>query len=252
MAHDYERHNQEFWDADADDYQAIHGDGLAAAPLAWGVWRIPETELDVLGDVAGRDVLEYGCGAAQWSIALAGRGPRRVVGFDLSAGQLAHARSGVRAAAATAAVGLVQAAGERTPFRDESFDVVFCDHGVMSFCDPARAVAEAARVLRPGGLLAFCHSTQLRFLCDDGERPTEHLHQDYFGMRRFDWSGEGTIDFCVPYGEWIRLFRAHGMEVEDLIELRAPPDATTTYTEYVDAAWARRWPAEQIWKARKG
>ena len=72
----HERRNREFWDADADAYQAVHEPDLTRAPRAWGVWRIPEADLHVLGDVVGRDVLEYGCGAAQWSVALARAGAR--------------------------------------------------------------------------------------------------------------------------------------------------------------------------------
>jgi SAM-dependent methyltransferase len=248
VTRDYERHNRAFWDADADDYQDAHGAGLTAAPLAWGAWRVPEAELRVLGDVLGRDMLELGCGAAQWAIALSAEGAR-VVGIDQSAAQLRHARRCVDAAGAS--VPLIEASGEAVPLADASFDVVFCDHGAMSFCDPERSVPETARLLRPGGLLAFCHSTPLRIVCDDGDKTTRRLHQSYFDMRRLDWAGEGTIDFQIPYGEWIRLFRRHGLVIEDLIELRPPKGATTTYTDYVDYKWARRWPAEQIWKVRK-
>jgi SAM-dependent methyltransferase len=240
---DYERHNRSFWDADADAYQALHDRTLRGAPLAWGVWRIPESELGVLGDLAGLEVLELGCGAAQWSIALEARGVR-CVGLDLSLAQLRHARAGMDR--------LVLASANATPLRAASFDVVFCDHGALSFCDPDVVIPEVARILRPGGLLAFCHSSPLLVVCDDGKRVTRKLRRDYFGMRRFDWQGEGTIDFQLEQGAWIRVFRAHGFVVEDLIELRAPEGATTTYREYVDPDWARRWPAEQIWKVRKG
>jgi SAM-dependent methyltransferase len=240
---DYVRHNRRFWDEDADDYQAVHGDALADVPRAWGAWRIPEDELDVLGDVRGLDVLELGCGAARWSASLAPRGARPI-GLDLSASQLRHARA--------ARIPLVLANGEQTPFADESFDIVFSDHGVLSFCDPARSVPEAARLLRRGGLLAFCHTTALRILCDDGKRLTKKLQRNYFDMHRFDWEGEGTIDFEIPTGEWIRLFRANDLVIEDLIELRPPEDATTTYKEYITLKWARNWPGEQIWKVRKG
>jgi SAM-dependent methyltransferase len=243
VATDYEDHNRQFWDIDADAYQSIHGGRLADQPLAWGVWRIPEAQVGALDDVRGRDVLELGCGAAQWTAALEAVGAR-AVGLDLSASQLRHG--------AGRAGRLVQASAVATPFRDESFDVVFCDHGAMSFCDPELTVPEAARLLRPAGLLAFCAASPLHMVCDDGRHVTRKLHQDYFGMRRFDWSGEGTIDFQLPYGEWIRLFRRHGFVVEDLVELRAPEGATTSFTEFVDAKWARRWPAEQIWKVRKG
>jgi SAM-dependent methyltransferase len=248
VARDYEEHNRAFWDADADDYQAVHGGELAASPRAWGTWRVSDGDAGVLGDQRDRDVLEYGCGAAQWAVALALDGAR-VVGLDLSSSQLHHARSAVRGAGVR--VPLVQASGEAVPFADASFDVVFCDHGAMSFCDPERGVAEAARLLRPGGMLAFCHTTPLKAICDDGERTTRRLHQDYFGMRRFDWQGEGTIDFQATYSEWVRLFRACGLLVDDLVELRPPEGATTTFSEFVDYDWARRWPAEEIWVLRK-
>ena len=108
----------------------------------------------MLGDVAGKDILEFGCGGAQWSTALARNGALPV-GFDLSERQLEPCpapavRDGV-------AFPLVQADAERTPFRDASFDIVFADYGAFLFADPYRAVPEAARILRPGGLLAFTH-----------------------------------------------------------------------------------------------
>jgi SAM-dependent methyltransferase len=248
-ARDYERHNRAFWDADADDYQSAHGAHLAGAPLAWGAWRIPETELGVLGDLHGRDVLELGCGAAQWSTALTAAGVN-AVGLDLSAGQLRHGRD--HAIRARLEVPLVLASAERVPLRDESFDVVLSDHGAMSFCDPERTLPEAARLLRAGGLLAFCTSTPLLAMTWDTERErqTATLQRRYFGMRRLDFD-EGTIDFVPPTGEWLRLFRRFGFEVDDLLELRAPKGGTTTYDDYVPYRWARRWPAEQIWKVRR-
>lgn len=244
---DYERRNRAFWDADADDYQAVHGGTIGGAPEAWGVWRIPEAELRVLGDTSGLDVLEYGCGAAQWSVALARRGAR-VVGLDQSRGQLRHAAAAARSTSAR--LPLVCASGEHAPFADASFDLVFCDHGVLSFCEPAAAVAEAARLLRVGGRLVFSHSTPWGYLTYSRKRDrfTRRLRLPYFGIRMFD-SGEGTVDFQLPYGEWIRLFRSHRFAIEDLVELRAPKGARTTFGW--DARWARRWPAEQVWKLRK-
>jgi len=245
----HERHNRTFWDDDADDYQQAHGDQLAAAPLAWGAWRAPEAELRVLGDVANLDILEFGCGAAQWSVALAPLGAR-CVGLDLSRAQLRHAARNV--AGAGQPVALVQASGEAPPFAPASFDVVFCDHGAMSFCDPQRTVAEAARLLRPDGLFAFCASTPLLYLTYDvpRDKQTRELRLSYEELGRMEF-GDGTIDFVLPPGQWIRLFRAHGFEIEDLIELMAPEGAKTTYTEFVPYRFAHRWPAEQVWKLRK-
>ncbi len=240
----HEQRNREFWDADADDYQAVHGALLARSPTAWGVWRIPESEIGALGDTAGLDVLEYGCGAAHWSIALARRGAA-MVGLDQSRAQLRHAR--MLATDAGARVPLVCASAEHVPFAANSFDVVFCDHGAMSFCDPRVTVPEVARLVRPGGRFVFAHSTPWGYLTwsNRRERVTRRLREPYFGIGMID-TGEGTVDFQLTYGDWIRLFRKHGFVVDDLVELRAPKGATTTYGW--DAKWARRWPAEQIWK----
>jgi hypothetical protein len=92
----------------------------------------------------------------------------------------------------------------------------------------------------------------LHSLCWDAdeERVSDRLHRPYFGARRFDW-GDGTIDFHLTYGEWIRCFARHDLVVEDLAELAPPPAATTTYVDYVDVEWAARFPAEEIWKVRK-
>ena len=248
-ARDHERHNREFWDADADDYQAVHGGDLTGRALAWGAWRSPEAELGVLGDVGGLDVLELGCGAGQWSIALAARAVRPV-GIDQSLVQLKHAAA--NRDSARVAVPLVAASGETVPFRDASFDVVFCDHGAMSFCDPGVTVPEVARLLRPGGLLAFCQTSPLLYLTWDERRGRQDtkLHRSYFGLGRLEL-GDGTIDFQISHGEWFRLFRDNGLSVEDFIELRPPEDATTTYDDFAPHEWARRWPAEHIWKVRK-
>ena len=151
-------------------------------------------------------------------------------------------------------MGLVCASASAVPYRAESFDVVFCDHGAMGFCDPETTVPEAARVLRPGGFLAFSLSTLLHNTCfppgDPDGALTTTLQQPMFGARAFDW-GDGTIDFQMLHSEWIALFRRHGLQVEDLRELRPPTDARTGYDGFADLDWARNWPGEEIWKVRK-
>jgi SAM-dependent methyltransferase len=246
---DHEAQNRSAWNAESDDYQARHGAQLAdSTGLAWGVMQIPEAELRVLGDVVGKDILEFGCGAAQWSIALAKLGARPV-GIDLSERQLEHARRLMVEAGVE--FPLIHASAERVPLPDGSFDIVFCDHGAMTFADPYRTVPEAARLLRSGGLFAFSHHTPIEAIAWplDGDRVGDRLVVDYFGMHRLD-DGE-TSTFQLPYGEWIRLFRANGFVVEDLIETRPADDAVSSYRDAEELAWARRWPAEEIWRVRK-
>jgi SAM-dependent methyltransferase len=244
------RRNRASWDREADAYQLEHGSQLNRFDrMGWGTWGIPDAGLDVLGDVRDKDVLEYGCGGGQWSIALARRGARPV-GLDLSMRQLLHAARLMRDAGAPFPV--VNADAERIPFADASFDVVFCDHGAMTFADPSRTVPEVARVLRPDGLFAFNVASPILWLTivdGDGAPAGSELRRDYFGMRRGVW--EDTVEFQLPYGGWIRLFRSHGFEILDLIELRPPSRPRTTYPDFAPAAWARRWPSENIWKVRK-
>jgi len=245
---DHVAKNREYWDRISHDYQREHDVQLGKVEPTWGVWAIPERELQILGDVSGKDVLEFGCGAAQWSVALARRGAR-MTGIDLSEEQLRHARALV--AREGVAVTLVQGSAEATPFADRSFDVVFCDHGAMTFADPRRTVPEAARLLRPGGLFAFNMSTPwLEMAYDPAARAVgERLVGHYFEMPPLE--DEGSITFQLPYGEWIRLFRQAGLVVEDLVEIRPPEGATTTYEGYAPLEWARRWPAEHVWKLRR-
>jgi len=240
--------NRHFWNRTSDDYQRRNAATLDRAPLAWGVWRIPESEISALGPLEGRRVLELGCGAAQWTLALRERGVR-AVGVDLSERQLVHANRLSRARNASAC--LVQGDALSLPFADGSFDVVFCDHGAATFAPPSGIVPEASRVLAAGGLLAFCMSTPVRDICEDlaAGVVTERLLVDYFTLGPLD--DGSSVTYQLTYGEWIRLFNRHSLVVEDLIELQAPPGATTTYSDYVPLAWASRWPAEHIWKVRK-
>jgi SAM-dependent methyltransferase len=242
------RRNREFWDRQSDWYHEQNADFIAEG-RAWGLWQIPEDELDVLGDVAGKDVLELGCGAAEWSRALARRGAR-VTGLDNSEERLAHARRAVEEEGV--AVTLLHASAESIPLSDGSFDVVMADWGAPTFADPYLFVPEVARVMRSGGLFAFSGATALAWVGWD--EPTDgwddRLHRDYFGIHRWD-DPDGAVEFNLPTGEWIRLFRGNGFEIEDLIEIQPPQGATSTYRDEAATAWARRWPMEQIWKVRK-
>jgi ubiquinone/menaquinone biosynthesis C-methylase UbiE len=246
---DHARKNRAMWEATSDAYEERHAEAIAGKnALAWGLWRIPEADLHVLGEVAGKDILEFGCGAARWSIALAGIGARPV-GIDISARQLQHARRLMDEAGLD--FPLIEASAEEVPLPDASFDIVFCDWGAMTFCDPRRTVPEAARLLRPGGSFAFTTATPISMLCQNiqTDQIEQRLVNDYFGMHRLEWEDE--VDFQLPYGEWIRLFRQNGFVVEDLIEVQPPAGATSTYRSNEETEWARHWPMENIWKLRK-
>jgi SAM-dependent methyltransferase len=249
------RKNREHWEQESNEYQERNRAQLNRWDfLGWGVYDVPEDEIHALGDVAGLRALELGCGACQSGIKVAMRGAK-VTGLDFSITQLRHGlanfeETGVR-------FPVVQASGERVPFRDEVFDLVFCDHGVMGFADPFLTVPEVARVLRPGGRFVFNGTTPWIWVAwgqQEEELPaTREMRSDYFGLRSAEFEDPSwrTTEFQLTYGDWIRLFHASGLMVEDLIELRPNEDATTTYDDYAPLEWARAFPAEHIWKVRK-
>jgi SAM-dependent methyltransferase len=249
---DYLRHNRAYWNRLAADYAVHADDAWRQDEPTWGIWGIRDRDLDLLrGAGAGRDVLEDGCGTAYVSAWIARRGAR-VVGIDNSPAQLATARRMQREHGLR--FPLVHAAGERLPFAAASFDLVISEYGAAIWADPRSWIPEAARVLRPGGELVFLANSTLLMLCmpdHDADLPVKReLRRDQFALHRIEWPDDGNVEFHLPHGEWIRLFRANGLEVEELLELRPDENATTRY-DFVTLEWARRWPSEEAWRVRK-
>jgi SAM-dependent methyltransferase len=246
---DYLEKNQAQWTEAAPGYAAA-GRSQWAGPVSWGIWSVPETQLHLLPQVQGRDVLELGCGTGYVSSWIVRRGAH-AIGLDPTWAQLHTARS----LQTEFSVGfpLVAAAAEASPFKDQSFDVIISEYGASIWSDPYLWIPEAARLLRPGGELIFLVNGTLLVLCefDDADVPAStQLQREYFGMHRFDWPDEQGIEFHLGYGDMIRLLRANGFEVEDLVEVRPPEGSTTSYS-MVDLEWARKWPCEEVWRARK-
>ena len=249
---DYILRNRASWDADALNWVDGGRRNWASEEPTWGVFNIPESEAGVLpADLAGRDVIELDCGTAYVSAWLARRGARPV-GIDNSEKQLATARALQQEFGID--FPLIHGNAETVPLPSESFDIAISEYGAAIWADPYRWIPEASRLLRPGGQLVFLGNSNLMMLVipetDDEGPATDRLIRPQFGMHRFDWPEEQSVEFHISHGDWIRLLRANHFEVEDLIELRPPEGATTTYP-WVTLDWARKWPAEEVWKARK-
>ncbi len=248
---DYVVANRAVWttsNAEYTDGQALAG--WRKEEITWGMWNVPERELGVLGDFAGLDVIELGCGTAYFSAWLAKRGARPV-GVDITPAQLETAR---RCQAELGIVfPLIEASAEEVPLPDAGFDLAVSEYGASIWCDPYRWIPEAARLLRPGGRLVFLVNSPLVILCSPDAGPAEtQLLRPQFDMHRFEWPGEEGIEFHLAHGEMINVLRASGFEVEALHELCAPPSAEThEYCDFVTADWARQWPSEEICSARK-
>ncbi|MGZ4201803.1 MAG: SAM-dependent methyltransferase, partial [Thermoleophilaceae bacterium] len=107
--------------------------------------------------------------------------------------------------------------------------------------------------LRPGGRLVFLVNATLLVLCfpEVGEDPAgTELIRPQFGLHRLHWPDDDSVNFYLPHGETIRLLRENGFEVEELIEVQPPENSSTRYT-LATLEWARKWPTEDVWKARK-
>jgi SAM-dependent methyltransferase len=246
------RRNRVAWDTMASGYAEWAPRAWAADEVAWGIFSVPEAELGALPEsVAGLDVVELGCGTAYFSAWLSRRGAR-VVALDNSPAQLATARRMQERFGLDFPLHLGNA--EETPFDDASFDLAISEYGASIWCEPERWVAEAARLLRPGGRLAFLVNGALLMVAtpegaDDETPVTERFERPYFGMRRFEWP-DGSVSFNLAHGDWIRLLRASGFEIENLIEIQ-PREGAKAGMPFVTYEWARRWPCEEIWVVRR-
>jgi len=234
---------------------AEHTDGAAPRAwarddISWGVFGIPESSIGCIGDVDGLDVVELGCGTAYISAWLAKRGARPV-GVDPTPAQLETARRMQRETGIE--FPLVEAPGEHVPLPDASFDLAVSEYGASLWADPYRWIPEAARLLRPGGRLVFMtNSTVAMLAIPPVGQLTEQLQRPLFGLFRSTWPDGSGTEYHLPHGEWIRLLRETGFEVEALYEPQAPEDAVDpVYYDYVTVEWARKWPVEEIWVARK-
>jgi SAM-dependent methyltransferase len=222
----------------------------ASAEVRWGKAGVPEAELDVLGDISRLDVVELGCGTAFGTARLARLGAR-VVGVDPTPAQLETARRMQRETGIE--FPLVEAPGEAVPLPDASFDLVLSEHGAAAWADPQRWLPEAHRLLRPGGRLVFLHTSPLAYCCfPDVGSITEQLQRPYFELDAVVWPGDDGVEYQLTHADWIALLRDTGFVVERLIELQATDSAVThEYYNDVPVEWARRWPEEEIWVARK-
>jgi len=247
------RRNRVQWDVWADEYVAPGERSWASDEPRWGIWGVPESELHLLpDDLAGKDAIELGCGTGYVSAWLARRGAR-VTGLDNSPRQLETARR--LQAEHGLDFPLILGFAEQVPLPDASFDLVISEYGAAIWADPYQWIPEAARLLRPGGELIFLGNSVLLMLTvpdleEDGPA-TDRLIRPQFGMHRFEWSDEDSVEFHLSHGDMIRLLVANGFDVTDLVEIRAPEGAQTRWTNISTSEWARDWPSEEVWKARK-
>jgi SAM-dependent methyltransferase len=241
--------NRGHWDVLATSYARNARQQWAQIEPTWGIFAVPQSQVPMLpADLAGAEVLEMGCGTGYVS-AWAARAGARPVGLDNSARQLATAR---RMQDEFGLIfPLVHADAELAPFAGASFDLVISEYGASIWCDPYRWVPQAARLLRPGGRLVFLRNSTLLMLCvPDVGTATDRLLRPQAGLHRMSWESDPGVEFHLGHGDWVRLLRSSGFEIEDLVEVYAPEGARSEF-DFVTLGWARRWPVEEVWFARR-
>lgn len=243
--------NRQTWDDDAPNWVDRGRRSWAAEPH-WGEMSVPDTEVGVYTDLEGADVVELGCGTGYVSAWCLAAGAQSAVGVDNSLAQLRSAQ--LLQQEFDRPFPLIWGNAEHVPLADGCCDLVINEYGAAMWCDPYAWIPEAARLLRPGGRLAFLTwSTLMAMSVADFEheettpeliRPLRNLHSVTFP----DFDG---AEFALSHGDWIAVLRSNGFAVDRLVELYAPEQGGPDRYSYYDASWAQRWPAEEIWVATK-
>ncbi len=248
---DHAVRNREHWNSMAESWVGSGEASWARSTPKWGAWDLPDEGIELLPeDMSGMRAIELGCGTGYVSAWMARRGAE-VVGIDVSDAQLATARR--LADQHGVDLTLVHGSAEAVPEPGASFDFAVSEYGAALWCDPYVWIPEAARLLKPGGRLAFLTNHPLLDLCypSNGDTADETLHRPYFGLHRLDWTDveidPSGIEFNLPISEWMRLFADSGFRVDQFFELQAP--AHIDDDRYaMRAEWAQRFPSEMAWK----
>lgn len=227
--------NRRWWDLDADGYQAEHGDFLGPVRFIWGPEGLDEAQVGLLGEVAGRTVLEVGCGAAQCARWLVTQGAC-AIGLDLSGRQLRHARR--QDAETGVGVPVVQADARALPIASAAVDLACSAFGALPFLAEVGTVfREVARVLRPGGKWVFSVTHPIRWCFPDDPGPAGlTVTGSYFDRRPYtelDARGRPVyVEYHRTVGDWVGELVGAGLHLDGIIEPEWPADHDRSWGQW--------------------
>lgn len=250
-----QRLNRAKWQLAAGFFGTLGEQNWRQTEPTWGIWSRSEDELNLLpADLSGKWCLDVGAGSGYILKWMVDRGAE-AVGLEPTDNQLVNA---IRFSQKhNAEIHLVQGFGERLPFADESFDFAISEYGAALWADPYEWIPEVGRVLKPGSQLVIYTDHMISYMTDNGlDEPdgewTETLLRSYFDSFKTKWSDDGSdgIEYHLPPGKWIALFREAGFVIDELLELPVPDGAVSPFT-WASVEWAQKWPAELVWKVHK-
>jgi SAM-dependent methyltransferase len=220
-----------YWEDDAGSYYAEHGEFLGDSALRWCPEGLTEDTAHLLGDVAGLDVMEVGCGSGQGT-RWAGAQGARALGVDLSFGMLSQ----------LGGAALIQGDARSLPLTSGAFDLAFSAFGALPFVpDLGQVHREVARVLRPGGRWVFATTHPIAWVFPDSGRPEDlTVEQSYFDTSPY-W--ETDDDGRLTYAEYHHTIADHvaalvgaGFTIDTLLE----PEWTAG-----SGSWGGSWSQER-------
>jgi SAM-dependent methyltransferase len=245
--------NSAWWDADADDYHAEHGEFLGVADFVWCPEGLREEDAGLLGDVAGRRVLEVGCGSAPCARWLSTQGAS-VVGLDLSTAMLRYASTAGELTGIE--VPLVRGNAERLPFAAGSFDLACSAFGAVPFVASVESVfAEVSRVLRPGGAWVFAVTHPIRWIFPDDPGPdglrVTNSYFDHTPYLEVNAAGAATyVEYHRTFGDYVRALTAAGLVLLDVLEPEWPEGHTREWGQWSPLRGAL-FPGTAIFRCQK-
>ena len=247
------RANRRWWDAAAAAYLAEHGSDLGETDFLWCPEGLREADAHLLGDVAGRRVLEVGCGSASCSRWLRTAGARPVA-LDLSGGMLTRAAELDRSTGIT--VPLVQADAGALPLTDASFDLACSAYGGLPFvADAGGVLTEVRRVLRPGGRFVASVNHPMRWPFPDSPDPADlRVISSYFDRTPYVETDERGAPVYVEQhrtvGDRVREVVGAGLELVDLLEPEWPDGHERPWGQWSPLR-GRLMPGTSVWVCRK-
>lgn len=245
---------RQIWNQISPHYQAEHQ--IPTDFVHYGPHCPNEDQLQLVGEVKGKRVLEIGCGGGQCSIAFAKRGAI-ATGIDISDQQVKFARK-LAEQEGVPATFLRRSVENLSPIPDRSQDVVFSSYALQFLKRTTRCFAEVVRVLKPGGLFVFSLDHPFWYCLAVAENNLR-IESSYFdGLYSYRWEQKGmkskprVFQYQRTVGDWFRLLRDAGLEVLDIIEPE-PVESGSGQDWGADYSPQRQRmvPATIIWKARK-